>query len=207
MTVSMSDINASLELEKEATVKKLKRNFDRWRELVLMFNSMLLWKKKAYPWIVFAVTTFLFAEIAVYDLSIVTIVSLLLLLFTLVDFLAPMVVSTLIKDDWSTAKQKELEDVCKVLATVIVSAKVYYASLQEVKATRPNLYYPVTLVTLCLFAWVGNSVNNLFISYVLVLALMMTPGLVHLGILQKYYASVMSQDFVKNFTSKEKKSQ
>uniref|UniRef100_A0A0A9YLA5 ADP-ribosylation factor-like protein 6-interacting protein 1 n=1 Tax=Lygus hesperus TaxID=30085 RepID=A0A0A9YLA5_LYGHE len=200
MTVNMSDTNNScLAIEKDACVKKLKRNLDRWRELVLFLHSVLLWKKKAYPWATFAVVTFLFAEIALYDLSMVTITSLLLLVFTLVDFLAPIIVGAIVKDEWTASKQKELEDVCKILANVMISTKVYYASLMEVKATRPNLYYPVSLVTLCIFAWIGNCISNLFITYAIVLSIVMLPGLIHLGILQKYYRSLLSQDFVKNF--------
>lgn len=131
-------------------------------------------------------TTGVFFEIAYYELSVVTIVSLVLLFLTLTDFLAPIVWSTIIKEEWTASKQKELEDICKMLASVTLSAKVYYASLLEVKATRPNLYYPVTLATFCLLAWIGNSVNNLFITYLLVLTAVMLPGMLHLGIIQQY---------------------
>lgn len=196
-----SDLNTSLAFEKEAYVKKLKRNLDRWRELVLFLHSVLLWKKPAYPWCILAGITFLFIEIAYYDLSLVTIVSLFLLIVTLIDFIAPLVANTLCKEEWTASKQKELEDVCKILAAFVVSARVYYASLLQVKATRPNLYYPVTLATFCLLAYVGNAVNNLFISYAFVLIVVMSPGLINVGVLQKYYKSLVSRDmdFLKNF--------
>lgn len=42
------------------------------------------------------------------------------------------------------------------------------------------------IITLGLLAWIGNSFNNLFLTYLLVTVILLIPGMEHHGILHKY---------------------
>jgi hypothetical protein len=48
--------------------KKLKRNFDSWREVVILIHSVLLWEKRPYPWIVAGIPTLIFLLVKFYYL-------------------------------------------------------------------------------------------------------------------------------------------
>uniref|UniRef100_A0A023F7T8 Putative conserved plasma membrane protein n=1 Tax=Triatoma infestans TaxID=30076 RepID=A0A023F7T8_TRIIF len=188
----MAEGNPAVVFEKEVYVKKLKRGLDNWREVALLANSVLLWKKKYYPWIIMGCITLLFLELAYYDPSVLTIVSLTILCITLVDYFGPIISCTVWKqENWTANKERELEEICRSLANFLVTAKLTWTSLMDLKATRPNLYYTVTIIVLCILAWIGNNVNNFLITYSLVLVAFLMPGLIHNGIIQNYYQTLL----------------
>ncbi|XP_024084730.1 ADP-ribosylation factor-like protein 6-interacting protein 1 [Cimex lectularius] len=185
----MTEINSlpSL-LEADTYSKRIKRALDNSREFTLFVNSVLLWRKTAYPWAIFAVISFLFMELAYYDPSFLTMISLVFLFFNLLDYFGPLVISTIWKqENWSAAKERELEDICKSLAHCYLSFKHSWNSLMEIKTKKPNLYYPSAFISSCMLAWVGNNVNNFFLTYLLVLFVLMLPALSHYGLIHKYY--------------------
>lgn len=53
-------------------------------------------------------------------------------------------------------------------------------------------YYGAVIITLTFFAWIGNIFNNLFLTYLVVISILLVPGLEKQGILPKY-GNMLSQ--------------
>lgn len=184
----MIEGNPGFAIERELQVKKLKRVLDNWREIALVMNSVLLWKKNFYPWIIFFGTSFIFMEFAYYSPSFLTSVGLICLFATILDCAGPALSSVIWRhDDWNAAKEREFEEICGSIASCVVYTKQYWAFVMDLKATRPYVYFLSTISTSVFFATIGNSVNNILVLYFICLSALMIPGLVHYGILQKYY--------------------
>ncbi|CAH1402194.1 unnamed protein product [Nezara viridula] len=188
----MIDGNPGFAIEREIHLKKVKRALDNWREVALLVNSLLLWKKKFYPWLIVSVSSFIFVEIAYYNPSFLTSVGLILMTATLIDYAGPSVTAMIWKhEDWSGAKEREFEDMCRAVAGFIVQLKQIWISAMEIKVSRPYLYFAITITTSFTLAVIGNSVNNIFILFILTTAILLLPGMIHFGILQRYYAAAL----------------
>lgn len=47
-------------------------------------------------------------------------------------------------------------------------------------------YYAATTGSLLVLAWIGSAMNNLFLTYLLLLVVVMLPGMEHQGLITKY---------------------
>jgi len=183
-----------LVVEKELCHKKIARHLDGWREVVLHANSILLWKRNQFPWLIFGVVSFIFLELAYHDLTLITTLSLVLIIVTAVDYFGPTICGAIFKpENWTPSKQREYEEVCESLAASWISVKLFLIMCFDLKTKNPGMYYLFLTAGLAVLAFIGNAVNNLLITYVLVVGTLMAPGLIHYGIIQKYYKLVMLQ--------------
>jgi len=152
--------------------------------------DVFIWRNDLYPLFISGGVTLLFGSLYFLQPSVITTVAVFALMFTLVDFLLPLVAKST-PDDWSDEKEKKF--------TVLVNRIVYYSilawnsqiTLQDWKAERPNLYSSCVITTLVLLAWIGNAVNNLFLFYLAVLFCSLLPGLLHRRILQTYLSQLV----------------
>lgn len=48
---------------------------------------------------------------------------------------------------------------------------------QDLKASKPKLYFPVLFVFLFVFAWISNIINNILLTYLITTTLFLLPGL------------------------------
>uniref|UniRef100_A0A1B6I0Y5 RETREG1-3/ARL6IP-like N-terminal reticulon-homology domain-containing protein n=1 Tax=Homalodisca liturata TaxID=320908 RepID=A0A1B6I0Y5_9HEMI len=169
-------------------VKKLKRELEGWREIILQLHSVLLWENQWYPGLVAGVSTAVFTLLWLLEPSLLTTVSFIGLLVTLLDYLVPTVCAGLYRpENWTGAKEKQFEEICRTLALCYSAASHQLQAFKELKVTSPKLYYSVTITSLAVLAYIGNKVDNLFLSYILVTFLLLLPGLNHHGILHQYY--------------------
>ncbi|CAG2064099.1 unnamed protein product, partial [Timema podura] len=146
-------------------VKELKRELEGWREVILPLNSVLLWENNFYPGLLAGVTTAFFLLFWLLDPSLLTTVSVIGLVAALVDYLVPTLTASLC--------HPEMVEWSKSLAQTVLQ------------------YYLSVIVSLVFLAWLGNTVNNLLLTYLFVLVLLLLPGLKHHGILQKYVSQLM----------------
>lgn len=58
--------------------------------------------------------------------------------------------------------------------------------------TRTKTYYATSIVSLALLSFIGSTVNNLFLTYLVVTFMILLPGLKHQGILKQWKSTVMS---------------
>ncbi|KAF4524560.1 hypothetical protein B566_EDAN002835 [Ephemera danica] len=164
--------------EQEKRVKQLKRSLEGWREVVLPLHSLLTWKEKWYPGVIFGFITMIFLFVWWLDPAVLTLVSVLAILTVLVDYLVPTLASSFCRaDSWTGTKEKRLEEVCRSL----VSAETCLRS-----------YYVVVLALLFLAAYIGSIINNMLLTYFIVLLITLAPGLCRQGILKQQLAQISS---------------
>lgn len=184
--------NVIASVEKEKTVKKLKRELEGWREVILQINSVLLWDKNWYPGLLAGITSSLFLLFWMLDPSLLTTASCICLFITVLDYIVPAISSSICNPaNWTAAKEKQLEDICKAIVNNQTLAVQYWSAIKDLKVSRPKLYYPVVILILAFLAWIGNEINNLVLTYLIVTASLMLPGLKHHGILQRYFQIVL----------------
>jgi len=169
-------------------VKKLKRELEGWREIVLQLHSVLLWEKNWYPGVIAGISTTLFLLLWLVEPSLLSTVSCAGLLATLLDYLVPTLSARLFNPaQWTGAQEKLFEEICCSIVQVYAAFSHQVVAFKDLKVTSPKLYYSVTVISLTLLAYIGNKVNNLVLTYFIVTTVLLLPGLSQRGILHKYY--------------------
>lgn len=172
-------------IEKEKHTKQLKRKMECWREIILPLNSILLWERNWHPGLIIGLVTMIFFTIWILEPTLLTIISVFLLIFALIDYLVPILTSVLCNtQSWTGQKEKKLIEICQNLSAIILQMQTLWASISKIRHDRPNIYYSVTIFCLIIFAWIGSTVNNLLLLYITVNAILITPGLRHKGRVQ-----------------------
>jgi len=171
--------------DQEAQIVGLKHSLESWREIILPVHSVLMWDKNWHPGAIVGGTTFLFLSLWLLDPSVLTTVSILGLTVTISDYVVPLVAAALFRPD-SWTKEKEFYDFCRAIVVYRAKVSVSVSTFYMMRTSRPRMYYGCTIVTLAFLAWIGNSFNNLFLTYILATVLLLVPGMEHHGILHKY---------------------
>lgn len=101
---------------------KVKHDLEVYRELLLVLNGVLKWEQQWYPGVIGGVLTFLFILIWLLDFSTLTLIAVVAIIVTVVDYGYPMVSKFIFKaENWSGAQEKLYEEVIEN----IVSVKLY----------------------------------------------------------------------------------
>lgn len=163
-------------------MKQLKRKMECWREVVLPLNSILLWEKPWYPALILGFTTTVFCMVWILEPALLTLISLTLLVLTLVDYFVPTIISIwCTADSWTGQKEKKLNEICYNLSEAVLQLQNVWTSVINIRNGRPNFFYGMIILSLTLFAWIGNTINNLLLSYIAVNAILLTPGFRYKG--------------------------
>lgn len=168
--------------DKERHMKQLKRKMECWREIILPLNSILLWERSWHPGLIVGFITVIFFTIWLLEPTILTMISVCLLTFALIDYLVPILTSVLCNtQSWTGQKEKKLNEICQNLSAAILQMQNTWTSISKMRHDRPNTYYGATILSLIVFAWLGSTVNNLLLLYITVNTALLTPGLKHKG--------------------------
>lgn len=198
----MADSVTSNDLDKR--VKKIKRDLEGWREVLIPLNSVLLWEKNWYPGMLIGITTSIFMLFWYLDPSVLTTISVVGLLTTLVDYLVPTLTSSICHpDNWTGIKERQLEEICRSLASVQAQAAHCFGLVSDTRQSRPNIYYASVVLTLVALAWIGSATNNLLLAYLIVTSLILLPGMRRHNLLKLYFHHVV--DKVQGCDKKNKK--
>jgi len=171
----------------EVQIIRMKHSLESWREIILPIHSVLLWEKNWHPGAIISGTTFLFLSLWLLDPSVLTTVSILGLTVTISDYVVPMLTAAIFKQEaWTAAKDTTLYNFCRGIVVYRAKVEVSCAAFYVMRTSKPKMYYGSTILTLAFLAWIGNSFNNLFLTYLLVTILLLMPGMEYHGILHKY---------------------
>ncbi|OXA55508.1 ADP-ribosylation factor-like protein 6-interacting protein 1 [Folsomia candida] len=195
----------TLRMEILVNEELLKDRLTPCREVCPILLDLFIWRKDVYPCILVGAVTSIFGLIWYYDPSVVTAFSVLGLILTVGDYLLPLVsksVST--ADSWNSEKEKKFSILVNRVTFFSVQVWNFQVTLEEWKKEYPNAYSSTLIVVLLFMAWIGNAVNNLFLTYLFVVFLALLPGLLHRRILHVYVSKIVL--FVSNLIgSKAKK--
>ncbi|XP_067136720.1 ADP-ribosylation factor-like protein 6-interacting protein 1 [Centruroides vittatus] len=179
-------------------VKTLKRHLEGWREILLPVNSVLMWEKSFYPAILIGVTSFIFLLVWICEPSVLTTFALLGLLASILDYAVPLISASFFDaNKWTGTEEQKFEDICRGLVYTRQCVQDIWDTSAQLKEAKPKVYFVVVLIGLIFVAWIGSLVDNLFLTYLCVIQLVMLPGLKHNGILDKYTSKIVQM--VKNF--------
>jgi len=158
--------------------------------LVLKLHSVLTWEQDIYPIMVSALVTISFLIIHLMNSSILTTFSYLGIAAALIDLAMPTIAKNLCGSSSSTAKlgdkdNQRFDKICTDLAKVYAFFCESCNQCCSLKTSKPKLYYPSMLGALLVMAYIGNKINNLFLTYLVVLFVVLYPGLESKGYTQK----------------------
>ncbi|XP_045117627.1 ADP-ribosylation factor-like protein 6-interacting protein 1 [Portunus trituberculatus] len=176
----------------ERRVKTLRRELEGWREVLCALHSVLIWEKHFFPAISVSAVTFLFLIIWYIEPSMLTLLSILGIIITLCDYLVPQVVPWVVGAHyWTGAHERKYEQIITSIASLFCLASSMSQTLTSMKESKPRTYFVVVTGSLLFFAWIGSNINNLFLTYLIVVFLVLLPGLKHQGIIKKYFSTII----------------
>jgi len=187
--------------DQSGDLSKLKKDLEGYRELILPLNKILEWEQNHYPAILVAVITFIFAIIWYLEPSVLTCFSLVGLHICLIDFVVPTVSSYFFSSsEWTVVQERQFEAICTRLLNCRSHCTNARTSLVQLKNDKPKAYLVVMMAVFAVLAWVGSLIDNLLLTYLLVVFLVLVPGLRKHGILQQLTNRV--QDLIKKYVKK-----
>lgn len=193
---SANDNKASGAANKTAELKnQISNKLQSNKLLVLKLHSILTWEQDAYPLVVVGVVTLAFIAIHCLNSSVLATLSYLGIAAALFDLALPTITKNLASKQAKLAdKDSQLFDkICADLAKHIVTVKSLPDWVCSLKSKKPSLYYPVVLVALFISAYLGNKINNLFLTYLATLVVALLPGLEKKGYTDKACALICAK--------------
>lgn len=184
---SSSASSSSSQVNVQQLKSQLANRFQSHRPLVLKLHSILTWEQDIYPAFVFAFVTFLFVVIHMLNSSVLTTLSYLGIIIALLDLAMPTLAKNLCSGQTklSDKDNQKFDKICLDLAKLYAALKGLCDSCCSLKTKKPKLYYPVVLLSLLVTAYIGNKINNLFLTYLVTLLVAFYPGLEKRGLVEK----------------------
>nr|XP_053642225.1 ADP-ribosylation factor-like protein 6-interacting protein 1 isoform X2 [Cherax quadricarinatus] len=178
--------------DQDRRVKTLRRELEGWREVLCFMHSLLIWEKHYYPFISISAVTTLFLSIWYIEPSMLTLFSVMGITVTLCDYLVPQIVPWIVGAHfWTGAHERRYEQIITSIASLCGLASYISNTLTTMKESKPRTYFVMVTGSLLLCAWVGNTINNLLLTYLIVLVIVLLPGLKHHEIIQKYLSTAL----------------
>ncbi|XP_057669149.1 ADP-ribosylation factor-like protein 6-interacting protein 1 isoform X2 [Diorhabda carinulata] len=191
--------------ETECQIRKLRLSLETYREFLLNIYSILLWERQWHPTSLAAGCTVIFMLIWLSESNLLTVISLLGLIITIGDYTLPTLISTLYKEEtWNTRKQNRFEELCTNIILYKTKFELLVSAYYRMRETNPKMYFTVTIVALSILTWIGGRVNNLFLTYLFIMIVLLLPGMIHHGFLNKLteQLSKLFTDLVENAKAK-----
>jgi len=178
----------------------LKKDVEKWREVLVITDSVLGWEKEWYPAVTAGLLTTVFLVLWYQDPSFLTLLAVVGLCLTLLDYAVPRIQDRIFPESaWTGDKEKRLDQFCQNIMFVKNCVRRVGEVVRQYRETAPITFLSGLVVSLYLLAYLGTLFSGFFLSYVLLLVLFMIPGLQRRGLLKKYCAGMLLklEDFVK----------
>lgn len=186
------DEGVSQKTEQEL-VKLYKRKLENWREVLTHLNSVITWEKPYYPGIVAGVVTVIFIMLWYFDPSVLTTLSMFGIIACVLDYVVPILSASFFDSSkWTGARERKYEEICYELVTLFIRVKTIWESARQIKETKPYIYIVTAVGSLIVTAWIGNLINNLFLTYLIVLFGCLLPGIKSHAIVQQNISKAMA---------------
>lgn len=188
-------------LASQALITRNKTYLRGWKEIIVRLHSIMIWSKPQDCSNLVKAVTGLFVLIWLCNTSVLTTLSVIGLVVTFADYAAPLIFRDFFDSSrWGPKEEKVYEAVCEEIATAIFLMNTLWNQWREMKETRPKMYSFILLTSLLMLAYIGNTINNLLLLYVLTMSIVLLPGLKHHGILQQMINQ--SIEVIKGISSK-----
>lgn len=119
---------------------RLKHSLEKWRELILLVYSLLIWEQKFYPGVIAGLVTVFFLLFWYMNLTLVTSVALFGLSVTLFDYFYPKISRMFLKsENWNAVQENKFEQVVERLFQVKNKAKAFGQYVLNAKSEKSTL--------------------------------------------------------------------
>ncbi|PAA57506.1 hypothetical protein BOX15_Mlig025094g1, partial [Macrostomum lignano] len=173
--------------------ESLASTLDGWRRVLVRLDAALHWEQPATLGALLAGITLLFVLIAWLQPPLITMAALACLLAAACDYLVPCASQLLLPNDWSQADEQRYTDLCSRLVRYWDVVARGAETLVKWRRDRPQVYLAVTVLTLLGLMLIGERINNLFLAYLAVVALLLAPGLRRSGLPQRAMAQLIGK--------------
>ncbi|KAG8192588.1 hypothetical protein JTE90_015221 [Oedothorax gibbosus] len=185
-------------------VKLCKRRLENWREVLIHLDALMTWDKPFYPGIIAGVVTFVFLMLWYCDPTVLTALSVFGIIACILDYAVPILSASVFDSNkWTGTQERKYEDICHGFIDTYIKIKYMWDSIRQIKESKPYLYFVGVLGALIFTAWIGNLINNLFLTYLIVLFMSLLPGIKNHNIIQENISVVLSM--IKGITGQGKK--
>jgi len=175
-----------------AELESIKQSLDSWREVAVILYSVITWEQDWYPGLTAGIVTVIFLMVYWLAPSIITLVSVIGLVITLLDYLVPMISDMVIpRSSWNEAKDKKLDNVAKFVINCNKIFSSVCTKYRGARTTAPVYHAAITTVTLLVTAFIGSLVSGAVLSYLVIMVTLMLPGLHSRGLLADYCGSLV----------------
>jgi hypothetical protein len=182
---------------------KLKKDLEAYRELFLPVNKVLEWEQNYYPAIIVGVITLVFSLVWYVEPSVLTTICLVGILISAIDLAVPALTGVIFSSsDWNDAKEHQYEAICRRLLNAKQHAASIIGYLMKTKQEKPKLYYIGMIGAFACLAWFGCIIDNLFLTYLIVVGLALCPGVRKSGLIDK--VSKQATEKIASFKNKDK---
>lgn len=160
----------------------MKHKLEKWRELILVMHSVLLWEQKFYPGVIVAAVSAVFLFLWYMDLTFVTCSALIALALTLFDYFYPRLAKMIFKPDkWRGVEEKRYEEVVEQLFRLKNRFTTFVHFVASAKNDKSTLFILATSTVCVILAWVGSTINNQLLAFLVSLLVLLFPGAQHKG--------------------------
>ncbi|XP_076330600.1 ADP-ribosylation factor-like protein 6-interacting protein 1 [Tachypleus tridentatus] len=175
-------------------VKDIKRRLESWREVLVPLHSFLVWKQYYFPAVLAGVVTLIFILLWYFEPSVCTSLAVTGIIACLLDYAVPIVIVNFFDPaKWTGVQEKKYEEICESIVEAQKQICDLWDSFLQLRDSKPNVYFVSMLTFLLTLAWISSLVNNLFLTFLLALTVVMYPGLKHHGIIDKYVTEGIQQ--------------
>merc|ERR1712136_430282 len=143
---------------------KVKENLQDWKEILVHLKHILMWEEQWHPALVGGGVSLLFLIIWATEPTLLSLLSLILLLFTLTEYILPFVAPKLFPiETWNESSELDYVNICAYLVNFKYQAREALFKVQIMKSERPRLYLALTGIGLMILAWLGSALGDLFL--------------------------------------------
>lgn len=175
-----------MDSQESGQLERMKKDLEAYREVMLPINKVIEWEQTYYPVILVAAITLIFSIIWYIEPSVLTSVCLLGMLVCAVDLALPTISDKFLRSaEWTVVQERQFEAICQR----ILNAKTHIADgkeyLIQMKRNKPKPFLLMLMGAFAVLAWFGSLIDNLLLTYLIVVWCVLVPGLRKHGILQK----------------------
>ncbi|XP_061087521.1 ADP-ribosylation factor-like protein 6-interacting protein 1 isoform X2 [Conger conger] len=185
----------------------LEEQLQGWGEVILAMDQILHWKKSWFPGVLIGATTILFTMVYFLDPSILTGASCCVMFLCLADYLVPIIAPKVFSSSkWTSEQQQRFHEICANMAKTRRRAVGWWQRIFALKEEKPKMYFLCVISSLVVFAWIGQLVHNLLLTYLTVTVLLLLPGLNQHGVISKC-SGMAKREINRLLKQKEKKNE
>jgi len=166
-------------------LNRLKISLEKYRELMLPLNKVFEWEKPVYPVALVSIITVIFSIVWYFEPSVLSTLCILGIFSSVADFMLPKLLSAVFATgDWTVVQERQYDAICMRL----LNFKQHLANtrkwLSELKTSNPRMYLLLMMGVFAVLAWLGSLIDNLLLTYLLVMSMSLVPGLRKRGVFQ-----------------------